>query len=625
MSLLSQENRLIHTDSPLGKDAIVTTQLQGSEFISDLFNFQANILSDNHNIKQEDLVGKGITFTIYNNGKNNPRYIHGYINQLISHDITEENLRSYSLSVTPGFWFAKLASNNRIFTHKSADAIIKEVLKEYVKHITLKLSLTETYTVRDYCVQFEESDYDFVCRLMSEEGISYYFTHENGNHSLVLCDTNKGFSDCISNEVKYDGGGSLPTEHSIQSWTRSYSYHTAGYELKDYSEFATTSDQKQAVKTVNKLNDSAPYLQRLYGLSHFTAEDDQHKLVDADNKSIVQRHMEAEEKRFDTAQGASDCCEMTAGGLFSINHPISTEKGKYLLTSVHHVISDSNREGTQYLNQFTCIPAKTIHRPHPNSKPKSIVNPQTAEVLEVHATESENSKDLYTQVKVKFPWKNDQNTCWVRVVQNFAGKNWGANFVPRIGQEVVINYLNGDPDRPIVTGAVYNKTNNGPNYTSTQSGFKTQYKDSAFNELRFDDKPAKEEIYMEAGKDHNFLIHNDQTGKIERHQTLEVIENRSITVSKGDETKAIDTGNQTLSLKGDQANTIQGNQTTKVTGDVLIQSPKSIELKVGSSSIKLTPSGIEIKGVKLDAKGDATATVKAGGMLTLKGGITKIN
>lgn len=220
-------------------------------------------------------------------------------------------------------------------------------------------------------------------------------------------------------------------------------------------------------------------------------------------------------------------------------------------------------------------------------------------------------------------------------MQSFSGKNWGANFVPRVGQEVVINYINGDPDRPLVTGAVFNADNPGPQYTSTQSGWKTQIKDSKFNELRFDDKKGSEEVYMEAGKDHNFLIHNDQSGKIDNNQTLEIKKNRTITVSEGDESITLSKGNQTTKIKGNQSVTLDsgnqdlkiktGTQTVDVMGAIKITSKTSIDLKVGSNTISIKPSGIEIKGVMLSCKGDATAEVKAGAMLTLNGGITKIN
>ncbi|MED5440305.1 MAG: phage baseplate assembly protein V, partial [Pseudomonadota bacterium] len=241
----------------------------------------------------------------------------------------------------------------------------------------------------------------------------------------------------------------------------------------------------------------------------------------------------------------------------------------------------------------------------------------------------------FTQVKVTFPWNSAQNSCWVRVVQQFAGKGWGANFVPRVDQEVVISYINGDPDRPLVTGAVYNGTNAGPNYTSTQSGWKTMVKDSEFNELRFDDKKGSEEIYMEAGKDHNWIIHNDQTGTVENDQTvtvkndqkLTVEQNRTATVSKGNDTLTVSKGNQTTKVdSGNHSLKVsKGTSTIDAMGAIKITSKTSIELKVGANSIKIDQSGVQIKGTMLKAKASAIGEVSAGGILTVKGALTKIN
>ena len=199
--------------------------------------------------------------------------------------------------------------------------------------------------------------------------------------------------------------------------------------------------------------------------------------------------------------------------------------------------------------------------------------------------------------------------------------------MPRVGQEVVVNYINGDPDRPLVTGAVYNGDNTGPKFTATQSGWKTQIDGSKFNEFHFDDKNGKEEIYMEAGRDHRFVIHNDQSGKIENSQTLEVKQNRSITITDGNENVTLGKGNQSITLNsGDHTLKVsKGKQTTDVTGAISITSKSSIELKVAGNSIKITPSGITIKGTMLSCQGDAKAEVKGGGILTLKGGVTMIN
>lgn len=635
MSTLNQDKRMIHVDSPVGKDAFIATALQGEEHISKPFRYELQLLSDNHTITQGDIVGKALTVSVHHAKK--PRFINGFVTHFSMLDVNAEGMRSYKAVVQPGFWFTSLGGKNRVFEKKSAKQILEEVLGEYSKVIKLSLKLNGEYITREYCVQFDESDFQFVSRLMAEEGIAYYFKHTDGQHELVLCDDPQDFYDCESEKIEYDGGGSHPTKHTVSQWQRHFNYHGGGFELKDYSEFTVSKDNKQQVKTTSKLNDVSSYIRSLYGLNHFEADGEhKHKFKDSYHKALAERSMEAQEAMFDVGQGRSDCPTFSAGGRFNFDHTLATEKGKYLLTSVQLSVTDSNNKDTHFHNSFSCVPAAIMPRPDPYICANRIHSPQVAQVLEVKATASDSSQDPYTQVKVKFPWNSAQNSCWVRVMQSFAGKNWGANFVPRVGQEVVVTYINGDPDRPLITGAVYNGDNPGPNYTATQSGWKTEYEGSKFNELRFDDKGGKEEIYMEAGRDHNFVIHHDQTGKIENEQTLEIKQDRSITVTDGNETVTIAKGDQTINVdKGHQKTTLgagnhtlkisKGTQTTDAMGAIKITSKTSIELKVGTSSIKLTPAGITIKGTTLSFKGDATAEVKGGGMLTLKGGVTMIN
>ncbi|MDP5210439.1 type VI secretion system Vgr family protein [Microbulbifer sp. 2205BS26-8] len=626
---------MLKVDSPVGTDALVATTLQGEEHISKLFHYEVHLISDNHAIAQNEIVGKPITVSIHHS--ETPRYINGFVTQFSLHDVNSEGIRCYSAIIQPGLWFTSLGSCNRIFEKKSAKQILEEVLGEYNRVIRLTLKLNAEYITREYCVQFDETDFEFVNRLMAEEGISYYFKHSDGQHELILCDDPQDFYDCNSEQIEYAGGGSHPTKNSINSWRHNFNYHSGGFELKDYSEFTATKDNKQQVKTTSKLNDAASYLRGLYGLNHFQADGEhKHKFTDNYHKALAERAMESQEALFDVSHGRSDCPCLGAGGRFLFDHPLSTEKGKYLVTTVHISAADGNNSETHFHNTFSCVPASVLPRPAPNICAKKIHSPQVAHVLEVKATASDSSQDPYTQLKVKFPWNSRQNSCWVRVMQSFAGKNWGANFVPRVNQEVIVNYINGDPDRPLITGAVYNGDNPGPNYTATQSGWKTEHEGSTFNELRFDDKGGSEEIYMEAGRDHTFVIHNDQSGKIENKQTLEVKQDRTITVTDGSEVVTIAKGDQKLNVdKGNQVVTIgsgnhalkisKGSQTTDAMGAIKISSKASIELKVGGSSIKLTPAGITIKGTMLSCKGDASAEVKGGGMLTLKGGVTMIN
>ncbi|GAB3105699.1 type VI secretion system tip protein VgrG [Aestuariicella hydrocarbonica] len=623
MPILSQDKRLVRIESVLGKDYFIATYLVGQEAISDLFHFDVELFSNDHRVDQKSIVGRPVTISLHHDSDAEAsRYIHGYVNQFSLFDVDGSGLRCYRASVVPGLWFTNLSSNNRIFHKKDVKQIITEVLGEYSKVVRFKMDKlsSNSYAEREYCVQFDETDFEFISRLMAEEGISYYFQHSDDKHEMILAEDAQDYFDSTQRKIEYEGGGSLPEESTVSRWSRQFTYHTGGFEFKDYNEFTARKDNIQTVKTKNELNDVGSYKHRQYGRFLFKSigEGHEHAFQTNLNQTVTKASIEHEEMSFDVAVGESQVTEFAVGGRFDFEHPLVSEKGKYLLTKVQITASDGNDRETIFKNSFSCIPAKVNPRPLPTGFSRRIDNPQLATIVEVKATESDSSKDPYTQVKVGFPWASIHNSCWVRVAQSFSGKDWGANFVPRIGQEVVINYINGNPDRPIVTGAVYNGQNKGPGYSATQSGWKTQCDDGQFNELRFDDKVKSEEIYMEAGKDHNFLIHNDQVGTIENDQTLEVVNNRTQTISNGNDKTTVKSGDQTVKVSS-------GKQTTDVQGSITITSKTSIELKVGGSSIKMSPSGITIKSTKIDCNASAMGTIKTGGILTLKGGLTKIN
>jgi len=636
MTALSQNNRLIKINTPVGTDAFIVNELVGDEYISDIFRYTLDLYSDNQDVNQKDLLGQAVTISLLSKKSTTVRYINGYVNHLAMLDVNDEGLRRYRMEVVPGLWFTTLGSKNRIFHKKSAKDIITEVLKEYSSFIKFQFKTIGKAAVREYCVQFEESDFQFVSRLLAEEGFSYYFTHADGKHELIFANDTQHYFDAESKKVEYDGGGVQPETPSVHSWQRSYNFHTAGFDFRDYNEFTSTKDNKQLVKSKSKLNWGSSITSAGYGSFHLEADGDhKHKFTDSLNKDATVYAMEAEEAGFDVAQGTSNVNVLAAGGKFELDHPVNSECGRYLITHLHIVARDGNSEDTHFSNRFSCGPADVQIRPKHNNFRKQVHAPQVATVEEVKATSSDNSSDPYTQVKVTFPWNSEQNSCWVRVVQQFSGKGWGANFVPRVGQEVVISYINGDPDRPIVTGAVYNGTNEGPNYTATQSGWKTMVKDSAYNEFRFDDKKGSEEIYMEAGKDHNWIVHNDQTGKVEHDQILVVEndqkstieQNRTATVSKGNDTLTVSKGNQTIKVdSGNHTLKIgKGGSTIDAMSAIKITSKTSIELKVGANSIKIDQSGVQIKGTMVKAKASAMGEVSAGGIMTVKGALTKIN
>jgi type VI secretion system secreted protein VgrG len=293
----------------------------------------------------------------------------------------------------------------------------------------------------------------------------------------------------------------------------------------------------------------------------------------------------------------------------------------------------------------TCIPYGSKFRPARVTPEPTVQGPQTAIV--VGPKGEEIFTDKFGRVKVQFHWdrlgkKDDNSSCWVRVAQPWAGKNWGAIFIPRIGQEVVVDFLEGDPDQPIIIGSVYNALQMPPYdlpANKTQSGLKTRSTKNSgsanFNELRFEDKRESEDIYFHAEKDFHRVVEHDDDLQVGNDQTIVIQNNRTENVKKGDETITIEKGNRETTIKvGNETLTIStGNQTTKISlGKSETEAMQSIELKVGPSSIKLDPTGVTIKGMKIMIEGQVQVDVKGvitningSAMVNIKGGITMIN
>ncbi|KEQ12248.1 type VI secretion system Vgr family protein [Endozoicomonas numazuensis] len=618
MSSLSQKNRLVTINTPLGKDVFIVQAFDGKESLSRLYDFTLTLISEDLNITADNILGKPVTLALRCGASDADRFFHGHISHFSALDTYDGNKRHYEAHLVPGLWFTTLGGQNRIYENMSFSDIIADVLKGY-SAVQMKNSTTGTYLKRRYCVQYEESDFEFVSRLLAEEGVSYFFEQADGQHTFCLVDKAGSYPTALAKAITYSEGGSNPLENSISSWTRNYGYHTAQVEFRDYLPFSASEWLKKTTteKTTNKALKGVQPLKEYYGRFHYEKQEDHtDKLTESNGKQKVRNTMLAQEGLSDWAKGSSACPELFAGGIFEIDHTIDSESGKYLVTSVTHTAADGNGQSASYSNAFTCVPDSVYTPPDSDAFRRVVSSPDVAKVLDVKAAGEQGSTDKYTQIKVQFPWKSNENSCWLRVVQSYAGNNWGASFVPRVGQEVVVEYLSGNPDRPIVTGALYNSDNIGPGYSKTQSGFKSQFEGSKFNELRLDDKKGSEEIYFEAGKDWNVVVHNDNVETIERHQDVTVTENRSVTVKNGNETKDIG-----------------GTQTTTAKSDITIESKTKITLKVGSSSITIDPNGITLKGTMINSKSSANTKVEAGAMmdikasalLNIKGSLVKIN
>jgi type VI secretion system secreted protein VgrG len=458
---------------------------------------------------------------------------------------------------------------------------------------------------------------------MEQEGIFYFFKHEQGKHTLTLADAKTAYADCPENEVAY-AAGSFVANH-ISAWDHSYEYRPGKWTQTDYNFETPSTSLLTTTSTVVSLPSISKYemfdYPGLYGKT-------------SDGNPITKVRMEEEEAPYDTVRGASSCCTFTPAGKFKLTrHECDAEKKTYALISVEHRASEGSYEmgggGSEYSNSFTCMPADVVFRPARITPKPFVQGPQTAVV--VGKSGEEIFTDKYGRVKVQFFWdrdgkKDENSSCWIRVAELWAGKQWGIVFNPRIGQEVVVDFLEGDPDRPLITGRVYN-ADLMPPYTlpdnQTQSTIKTRSSKGGgtdnFNELRFEDKMGKEEIYFHAELDFNRVVENNDTLKVgsdkakDGSQTIEIYKNRTETVKTGNETITISKGHRSIKVETGK-NTLQVKDDTTVIVD---QGKYLLNVKTGDHAVKID-TGNDLHQVKTGNRevkvdtGNDTLTIKTG-------------
>jgi len=528
----TQKDLNLTIQTPLGKDALMVDKFDGVEQISAPFCFSLEMHSISPTLDLSALVGKEVRLT-YKYGKEK-RYFCGVVGSAEQGWTVRKgknNFTFYQAKVYPKFWLLKFTRDHRIFQNKSALDIIKEVLQENgVTEIEDKTS-TCGKGVREYCVQYAESCFDFVSRLMEEEGIFYFFTHTSSTHKMVLADDSMGAKDAKPAKVKYMKAYSGKPPFNILHTVRSQEQVVA-------KKFAAT-DFNFKTPTTNLYNKvsgkgAGGEVYQYPGLFMKTAEGDlvtNHRLQDLEWAKV-------------TLTGLSTVPLFYPMCKFSMEeHPRRSLNTKYVLYRVHHRINqDAAVEGEElYENEFTAFPATVPFRPG-RFTPKPLIHSTQTAIVTTKAGE-EIWCDEFGRIKVHFHWdqrgtRDDKSSCWIRVAQLWAGNNWGGLFTPRIGMEVVVTFLDGDPDRPLITGCVYNGQNASP-YSKAQPTKSTIKSNSTkggggFNEFRFEDAKGSEEIYTHAQKDQNTVVEHSRT----------------LLIKTGDDTATLAKGNRVVNLTG---------------------------------------------------------------------------
>lgn len=666
----TQASAFLSVSTPLGANALLLDGVEGTEAISQPFRFSLTMRSDSTSLDAASIVGASVTVTM-KLGNAAARYINGICSRFV-HAGGDREFSAYSAEIVPKLWLLTLSRNRVIWQNKKADEIIKAVLGEF--GVTFESKLTGTYAQREYCVQHDETAFEFISRLMEEEGIFYFFKFADGSHTMVLADATSAHVDCTNGAALayLPEAGLRERIDTVQRFEYENRLVAQKYTLGDYDYLApSTALNAEHAGTVGK---GAQY-----------EYPGGHKVV-ADGTARAKIRVEAQTVQSAVSRGQSYCYALTAGTKFTLSgHPRAALNAAHVLRSVTHSASNEH-----YSNSFEVFPATVPFRPPRVTPRPRVAGSQIATV--VGPSGEEIWTDQHGRIKVQFPWdrvgtKNENSSCWVRVSQTWAGQGWGALFLPRIGQEVVISYVDGDPDRPLVTGSVYNAEKTTPitlpgSQTQSTIRSRSSKQGSAGNEIRFEDKKDSEEFYFHAQKDMKVEIENSLTTTVKESHETHTLEkgDRTVEVKTGKEVHKVKgtrelevTGNETHTNKADFKQEVTGNHELKVTGNLVIdvtgsitiKSAKDITIKAGTTlaaeagtslsnkagtalnneagtaltnkaGTSLTNEAslglknkagttLDNEGTMVNNKASATQTVDGGGMLTVKGGLVKIN
>jgi type VI secretion system secreted protein VgrG len=556
----TQSTRQADLITPLGPDELLFHQMVAHEGMSQLFEYDLVVLSDDENIVLSDLVGQHshVELELPNDAT---RFFCGHVTRF-SFLGYQGNLAKYMVKLRPWLWFLTQAQNNRIYQNQTVPQIIESVCSDH-GFTDIDNRLQDTYDQREFCVQYRESDFDFVSRLLEEEGIYYYFVHEAGKHELVLHDIgpHTSFGDyALVPWYPPDSHDHRVRDH-IDHWELCQSVRSGQYAMRDFN-FEKPQNKLEAKGKVDRPIEHGSFEVYDYpgGYGEVTP-----------GEKYARKRIEALQASFEVMNGSGNARGMQPGHLFTLeDHDRNDQNREYLILSVTHDVTqddydstaDASSDSFNYGCTLQAIPSSEQFRP-PLVTPRPIVHgPQTAVVVG-DSSKGNISTDEFGRVRVEFHWDrrdlgNLNSSCMVRVSQAWAGNGWGAQFLPRIGDEVIVEFLEGDPDRPIITGAVYNARNRPPydpgNETSKRhSGIKTRSVPDGgtgeSNEIRFEDNQGYEKLVFHAEKDMDITVENNETA--------EILGNRTHTVDKDD----------TRNVKGNDAQTIDGRQNIEVKKD----------------------------------------------------------
>jgi type VI secretion system secreted protein VgrG len=619
--------------TPLGADALILKSVSANEQLGRLFRYEVDVLSAKSDVDFEKILGQNVTIRMQR-PDGEIRFLNGYVSRF---EVTgyPAKLTEYRATIVPHLWVLTRHTDCRIFQNLSVTEIFDKVVKEQHGYtdIEIKLENASAYKKRENCVQYRETDFEFISRLLEEEGIYYFFKHEDGKHTMVLCNSpvgheaTKEYETLPFRQTRSHLGTERVMEFTIESEIKPVQYTHTDYDFKE-----TNKDLKKTAK-------STP---RQHGFNKGEIFDYPGRYIAPDvGEGLGKVRIEEIHAGYMVAHGRTDAIGLYTGAKVKLTeHPREAINAiEWLVTSttwravnnVSQSVSGVDDQRASFACTFTALDATVPFRTPRTTQRPVVHGPQTAVV--VGKKGEEIWTDEHGRVKVQFFWdresKGDENSsCWCRVSQGWAGKNWGMITIPRMGQEVIVDFLEGDPDQPIITGRVYNGTNKPPYALPANATMSTVKSNSSkggagFNEIRFEDKKDSEQIFVHAQKDYEQRVLNDRKELIkhDRHLIVEndkfehVKHDRSETIDNdhkekigndrnlkvvGKEAKAVD---KTLSLTvgEDVVEVFKKNHSETVTEDyflkaknICIEATENITIKVGPSHIAIEKSGIKI-------------------------------
>jgi len=651
------EARFLWEISGVSSETLVV-DFTAHERISSPFEVSASLACEEE-IKFDDALGKEVLLTLLGDDEN--RYFHGIVSKFQQAG-GQGRFHYYHARVVPHLWLLSLEQDCRIFQNKTVQEIVTQILKDAgMTSDRFDFRLQGQYPPREYCVQYRETDLQFISRLLEEEGIYYFFEHSKQKHVVVFADSTAAYKPIPGKpDVPINPpGGMVPDGEFVFGFAFSRRILSGKVTQKDFN------FEKPSLNLT--VQEQASSNQKLEVYDYPGKYADQSR-----GKKLTQVRLQEAMAFRDKAEGQSACPRFTAGFTFKLTgHDWKAFDQEYILVEVLHTGSQpqslqeegGSGGGASYSNDFICIPSSVTLKPERISLKPVVEGVQTAIV--VGPAGEEIYCDEHGRVKVQFHWdregkRNEKSSCWIRVSQTWAGAGWGAMHIPRIGQEVVVSFIEGDPDRPIVTGRVYHGTNKPP-YTLPDEKTKSTIKsDSTIggggsNELRFEDKKGSEEIYLHGQKDWTIVIENDKNQNVGNNETLSIGKNRSKTVGKNEsesigENKSISVGknhnesigssatisvgenesvsigkNQSVSVGANQSVSIGDNQDLSVGKDLTSSIGSKASFQVGKNATGQVgdDAGLDV-GKKLSVKASDQITIVSDKQITLQAGSAKM-